>query len=295
LINNIFNEVVGLGTCNIDFITEVPRFVKADDEVDVENLTTSLGGSASNFTVAVSRLDIKTGIIARIGNDYFGKWSYNAFKKEGIDTKRLIRLDELTGMVFIAVDPVGERSMYTFMGANAQFHLEKEDIQYIKGSKVLHVTGMYKEVVEEASRHANFLSLDPGTILSSYGMGDLDKIIHRTNIIFLNRKEAAILTGMDFDGGASMLVDMGVPMVVVTLGRDGASLYTEEGVIHSSARKVKVLDTTGAGDAFAAGFIASYINGRKYEYCMDFANLVASYSVQRVGAMTTPKISGLDL
>jgi sugar/nucleoside kinase (ribokinase family) len=288
-------DVVGLGTCNVDFINKVPRLVGPDDEVDVEKLVLSVGGSASNFTVGLSRLNINTGIIARIGTDYFGQICTKKLQDEGVDIQRLLSIDAPTGMVFIAVDPPGERSMYAFMGANAKFKLLKEDIDYIKSSKILHITGMYKEVVEEASKYAGFLSLNPGTALSAYGIDKLHKSIERANILFLNKKEVSILTGEDLDNGTQTLLDMGVEMVTVTCGKDGANLYTKNKVIHSPVKKTTALDTTGAGDSFAAGFIASYIQDKNLRECLDFANQVASSCVGQFGAMSMSKSCDLNI
>lgn len=288
-------DVVGLGTCNVDFINKVPRLVGPDDEVDVEKLVLSVGGSASNFTVGLSRLNISTGIIARVGSDYFGQICSKKLHDEGVDTQRLLNINAPTGMVFIAVDPPGERSMYAFMGANAEFRLLKEDIDYIKSSKILHITGMYKEVVEEASKHANFLSLNPGTLLSEYGIEGLHSSLERANILFLNKKEITILTGENLNNGAQKLLDTGVEMVVVTCGKDGANLYTKNRTIHSPVKETAALDTTGAGDSFAAGFIASYLKDKKLEECLDFANQVASSCVGKYGAMNVSKACDLDI
>lgn len=288
-------DVVGLGTCNIDFINKVPRLVGIDDEVNVEKLVLSVGGSASNFTVGLSRLNISTGIIARIGNDYFGQLCAKKLCDEGVETQRLLSIDAPTGMVFIAVDPPGERSMYSFMGANAEFKLLKEDIDYIKSSKVLHITGMYKEVFEEASRYANFLSLNPGTLLSEYGIDELYKPIKRSNVIFLNKKEVKILTGENLKNGTQALLDTGAKMVVVTCGKEGANLYTKDEIIHSPVKETAALDTTGAGDSFAAGFIAAYIKNKKLNECLDFANTVASSCVGKIGAMNVSRACDLDI
>ncbi len=288
-------DVVGLGTCNIDFINKVPRLVGTDDEVNVEKLVLSVGGSASNFTVGLSRLNISTGIVARIGNDYFGQLCSKKLCDEGVDTQRLISIGAPTGMVFIAVDPPGERSMYSFMGANAEFKLLKEDIDYIRSSKVLHVTGMYKEVFEEASRYANFLSLNPGTLLSEYGIDELHKPIKRSNVIFLNKKEVKILTGESLDNGAQIILDAGAKMVVVTCGKEGANLYTKNEIVHSPVKETTALDTTGAGDSFAAGFIAAYLKDKKLKECLDFANTIASSCVGKIGAMNVSKACDLDI
>lgn len=286
--------MVGLGACNIDFLQKVPRFAAPDDEVEIKNLVLSVGGSASNFTVGLSRLKINTGIIARIGKDYFGEVVIKKFKKEGVDTERLLKTDYQTGKVFIAVEPHGERSMYTFIGANKKFKLQKEDIKYIEASKVLHITQMYKDVVLKASKHANVLSFNPGPILASFGVHKLEKIIERTDILFLNKKEMNILTGKGIDQGASILTDMGVKIVVVTCREHGATIYTKKEKIYSPSRKVDVVDTTGAGDSFTAGFIAAYIRKKSLNECLDYANLVASSCVERFGALNTPNYHDLD-
>jgi sugar/nucleoside kinase (ribokinase family) len=167
-------DILALGTCNVDILMNVPKFSVADDEVDIENLNVSLGGSAANFAVNVSRLGLNSGIMARVGKDHYGKYIASEFNREEVNTERLVFIDEETGMAFIAIEPDGERSIYTFMGANSKFQLERDDINLIRNSEMLHITGMYIEVVEEASKYANILSLNPGTLLSSYGLNALD-------------------------------------------------------------------------------------------------------------------------
>ena len=282
-------DVLGLGTCNTDFLMNVSRFSAADDEVDIENLQVSLGGSATNFVFEVSRLGLNAGIIARIGNDHNGRYILSEFKRDKINSERLIQIDEKTGMAFIAVEPDGERSIYTFMGANSKLKLEKEDIIQIKRSEILHITGMYIEVVEEASKYANILSLNPGALLSSFGLEALEKIIKRTNILFLNKKEVTLLTGKDYNDGAEKLVENGVPLVVVTMGNAGSKVYSEAGQIHFPANEQNVVDTTGAGDAFAAGFVTAFHNKKNLEECLKLGNKSAETCVTRLGAVNASK------
>ena len=282
-------DVLGLGTCNTDFLMNVSRFSDADDEVDIEKLRISLGGSAANFTVGVSRLGLNAGIMARIGKDQYGEYILSEFKRENIDTNRLIPIDEKTGMAFIAVEPEGERSIYTFMGANSKFKLEKEDIAHIKNSQILHITGMYIEVVEEASKYANTLSFNPGALLSSYGLDKLEQILKRTDILFLNQKEVTILTDMECNDGALKLVENGVPLVVVTMGNKGATVYNQTGHVHYPANRMNVIDTTGAGDSFAAGFITSFYQKKDVKECLKAGNKSAANCVSKLGALDSLK------
>jgi alpha-D-ribose-1-phosphate 5-kinase (ATP) len=276
-------KVACLGTCSIDFISHVSRLAKADDEVNVDKLHVCLGGSASNFVTFLSHLGLKTSILARVGNDRFGEIARRKLSQKGVDVTRLIPIKGRTGMAFIAVDDEAERSIYTYMGANAGFNLEKEDINYIKSLDLLHITGMYYEVVEEASKHAKLISFNPGSLLSSFGLKKLNQILKRTHILFLNKKEVKLLTKMKIEDGIRFLSELGVPIIVVTMGKDGAMVYTSENLIESPAESVKALDTTGAGDIFAAAFLAAYIEEQDLKECLIYANHVAAQSVKNIG------------
>lgn len=278
-------DVLAFGTCNADFLMNVQRFSQADDEVDIEHLKVSPGGSAANFAVEASKLGLKTGIMARIGNDHYGRYISSEFKRMKINIERLVTLDEKTGMAFIAIEPHGERSIYTYMGANSKFNIDNHDIGLIKSAKILHITGMYIEVVEEASKYANILSFNPGTLLSAYGIEALKKILKRTHILFLNKKEVELITGMDSEDGADYLVEIGISIVVVTMGRAGSKVYTETGTIHYPPSRIDVLDTTGAGDTFAAGFIYAFSKNEELLECLKQGDRSASKCVIKLGAM----------
>lgn len=277
-------DVLALGTCNIDFLMNVPRFAVSDDEVDTEELSVTLGGSAANFAVKTSELGLKTGIMARIGKDNFGSYISSSFIEKNINTERLIPIDEKTGMAFIAVDHLGERSIYTYMGANSKFKLLNPDIKLIKSSEILHLTGMYIEVVEEASKYANVLSFNPGALLASFGMNALNTILTRTDILFLNEKEVGLLTGEDYPSGARLLVEAGVKMVVVTLGKAGSKLFTLDQEIYQPSKEVKPVDTTGAGDSFAAGFINGFFRKEKLQNCLKEGDTSALKCLNKFGS-----------
>lgn len=278
-------DVLALGTCNADFLMNVERFSQADDEVDIENLKVSPGGSAANFAVESSRRGLKTGIMARIGNDHYGRFISSEFTSRKINVERLISIDEKTGMAFIAIEPQGERSIYTYMGANSKFKLDDHDINLIKSSEILHITGMYIEVVEEASKHANILSFNPGSLLSAYGIEALEKILKRTHILFLNKKEVKLLTGMNSEDGADYLVKTGIPFVVVTMGRIGSKVYTEKGTLHHPPSRIDVLDTTGAGDSFAAGFVSAFLKKEGLMECLKQGDISASKCIIKLGSI----------
>ncbi len=281
-------DVACLGTFNIDFISQVSNFAHAEDEINIEKLHTSMGGSALNFASRISSLKIKTGVMGNLGKDYFGKLILNGLNQAGIDNSRINIIDDNTGMSFIAINESGEKSVYSYIGANASFKLDKDDVKFIRNSKLLHVTGMYWEVVEEAAKHSKLLSFNPGPVMSAYGLETLENIINKTQILFLNQKEVSILTGMKWEEGSNLLVDMGVPEVIVTNGAEGARLFTQDETIFTPAEKVNAVDTTGAGDNFAAGFVTSFLNGEKRVECLNFANHIAALCVQKKGGSIIP-------
>ncbi|MCK9151232.1 carbohydrate kinase family protein [Methanobacterium alcaliphilum] len=278
-------EIVSLGTCNMDFIMKVPDFVEVDGEMYIENLQTSPGGSAFNFSANMSKLGLPSGLITWIGNDYWGNIIQNDLKNRGINSKRLKKIEYPTGKAFISVDNSGKRSIYSFLGANEKLKLTPEDTEYIKSSEMLHLTGIYWEVAQKAAKYAKKLSFAPGALLSSYGIEKLKPVLQNTDILFLNEKEVEILTGNNIMEGSKLLIDEGVSAVIITQGANGATLFVENKEIHDPVGKAKVVDTTGAGDAFAAGFVAKWISNKPWVECLHFANDYAKKCVGKMGPL----------
>ncbi len=278
-------EVISIGTCNMDFILKVPRFVEIDSEMYIETINTSPGGSALNFAVNLSRNGIKTGLMARLGNDDYGKMILSKVSGENMDISRCVTLNDQTGMAFISVDNRGKRSIYSFMGANAKLSILKEDIDYIKSSPFTHLTGVYWEVAWDVAQYAKKLSFSPGPLLSSFGVDKLKRVLKKTELLFLNDKEVNILTGEQIHEGSQLLLEEGVNNVIVTRGKEGAILYSQDKTLPAGTKKIKALDTTGAGDAFAAGFVFKWLKGEKEEKCLEFANQSAFRCLKLLGAI----------
>lgn len=277
--------VLSIGASNLDYILKVPSFVKEDSEMFIEEINTSPGGSALNFAVNLSRLGIRTGLLTRLGNDASGKLIADKLNQEGVDTSHCTKINEKTGMAFISVDDYGKRSIYSFPGANAKLDLKKEEIDYIKSAKLIHLAGVYWEIAGEVAKYASNLSFSPGSLLSSYGVDKLKKVIKRTEFLFLNQREVNILTNYNLDEGAQLLLDEGASKVIITLGNAGAKFYTKDNTFTAPTKKIKALDSTGAGDAFAAGFIFKYLQGEDSKESLEFANQIASSCVKFFGAI----------
>ena len=278
-------DIVSLGSCNMDFILKVPNFVEPDGEMYVEDILTIPGGSALNFAVNISGHGLRSGFISRIGDDRWGTIIKKELVQRGVDVSGLITLPKPTGMAFISVDHSGKRSIYSFSGVNEQLALTKEDINYIKSSNMLHLAGTYWEVAREAAKHAEIISFDPGSLLSVYGLDKLKPVLKKTDLLFLSEKEVEIFTSLNLKEGANLLIDEGASNVIITLGEKGALLYNADGVLKAPTKKIKAVDTTGAGDAFAAAFVSKWLSQESLEDSLKFANQCAALQISQLGGI----------
>lgn len=266
----------------MDFIFRVPRFVEPDSEMNIEDLRVIPGGSVFNFAVWISQLGFKVGVVSSVGRDVYGDMITSLLESRGVDTSCISKQDETTGMAFISVDGAGRRSIYSYMGANASLGIGETESEYIMAADAVHLSGCYIEVASAVSGIRD-VSFSPGTLLASYGIEGLSGVLERTSIIFLNDDELEMLTGSR-RSGIERLLEAGVGNVVVTHGPRGASFFSED---HSETMEIDAedaLDTTGAGDAFAAGFMSMWLRGSEPAECLRNGHRVARRVISRMGA-----------
>ncbi|PKL69119.1 MAG: carbohydrate kinase family protein [Methanobacteriales archaeon HGW-Methanobacteriales-1] len=269
----------------MDFILKVPQFVELDGEMYIEEVKKIPGGSALNFAMKTSLNGLNSGIIAKIGNDHHGEIILDKLSKRCIETSRIEKIDDSTGMAFISVDGNGKRSIYSFMGANEELNLSKEDFEYITSAEITHLSGTYWEVAYAAAKHVNTLSFAPGALLSTFGLDKLEPVLSNTDILFLNEKEVKILTGLELNKGIDLLIENGIPLVVITLGDKGSILRNQKEMIKFPAKSVQVVDTTGAGDTFAAGFISQWFKKKSLNSCLKLATSSAADCICKLGGI----------
>jgi ribokinase len=284
-------DVVGVGALNLDKIYRVPRIAKPGEEVFVIDATQAAGGSAANTIVGLARLGVSTGFIGAVGKDSDGDFLIAELQREGVDTSAVARLDAPTGIIIALVDEKGERTMYAYPGANDLLRLTEESITYASRAKYLHFSSFVGEYGFEAQRAllAKFkkqkLSFAPGMLYAKERcLVELKEFISASEVIFLNKEEAFHLTGNEYERGAEMLLDMGARIVVVTLGEKGCFIASDREKLRVPAFKTEVVDTTGAGDAFAAGFLYGMLKSYDLESCGKLGNFVAARCIAQVGA-----------
>jgi len=283
-------DVIAVGNANIDITLYVNRVPGPDEAEESLNLVVSGGGAASNFAIAASRMGCRVGFIGCIGSDDYGKLLLQEFKSEGVDVSRVqVSTSKHTGLVLIIVEPDGTRRMIAFRGANLDLDIERVDDEYFKSAKIIHIASIKPEMayntVVKAVKTQTIISYDPGSIAAKQGLNALKHILEKTTILFLNQRELEKLVGSRDVYSAIKILDLGVKIVALKMGEKGSILLTRNSIIHIPPYKPKVIvDTTGAGDVYAAALISSIIKGRSLIESGLIATIAAGLKVSKPGA-----------
>jgi ribokinase len=287
-------DIIGIGALNVDKLFLVEHIAGGDEESSVIDFEQACGGSAANTIVGAARLGLKAGYIGKVARDREGQMLLEDFKKEKVDTRGIITAENgRSGVVMDFVDRKGERAMYIDPGVNSTLTLEEIDFQYMNNSTFMHLSSfvgekafqVQKQLIPSCSSDVK-VSLDPGDLYADKGFPALKPIIERCRVVFPNEHELKLLTREDYEKGAEALLDRGVQIVAVKLGPKGCYVTDGSEKHLIPCYPVKVVDTTGAGDAFCAGFLYGLIKDKNLKQCGKIGNFVASKCIERVGART---------
>lgn len=285
-------DVVGFSALNVDKLFKVNKIAGADEEGFIIDCEEACGGSAANTIVGLARLDCKVGFIGKVAEDREGKLLIEDFCKEGVDVDGIIRVKKgRSGAVMGFVDPKGERALYVDPGVNDTIDLNEINKEHVFQTKFLHLTSFVGEKSFQAQKKlvellpkAVKISLDPGELYARKGLTTLESLIRRTFVLMPNQNELRLLTNKEgYEKSAEFLLEKGVNIVAVKLGNKGCYVTNGKESHKIETFKVKVVDTTGAGDAFCAGFLYGLINGKSLYECGRIGNFVASRCIMKIG------------
>jgi ribokinase len=286
-------DVVGFGALNVDKLFKVNKLAKAEQERVIEDYAEACGGSAANTAVGLARLGCKVGFIGKVGCDREGDLLIQDFCKEGINTGGVVRAEQgKSGSVLGFVDKKGARALYINSGVNDTITIDEVNARYASQAQFLHLTSFVgdesfqtQKKLLDAIPNSTQISFDPGALYARKGFASLEPIIRKTYVLMPNAIELTFLTGeIDYCKGADLMVGRGVKIVAVKLGGDGCYVTDGRERHRIEPFKVKVVDTTGAGDAFCAGFLYGLVNGKSLFECGRLGNFVASRCVMKMGA-----------
>lgn len=287
-------DVVTVGHIIIDIRFIVNKFAGPDEESTIMSQTRGTGGSAANVAIGVSRLGGKSAIIAKVGLDSFGRIAIDELMRESVDVSGVRISFNDTGFTIVIIDSSGKISMYGFKGAAEELDPEEVDINLLKKARTVHIASLRLDTsiyaAQKAKEYGALVSWDPGRRLSEKGLDYFRDLLKYVDIVLVNRKEVANLTGLtDIEDAARVITSSGPSIIVVKKGSEGIYARNQDLEFNIPAFKItKTIDTTGAGDAFASGFLLGLIRGYEFRKALIYGNAVAALKIQRLGSHNVP-------
>lgn len=283
-------------------LVESSRQTEILAHLDGKERTTELGGSCLNTIRITASLGSKTAFIGMVAKDDFGHKILERMRDLGIapllaDTSG----DEPTGSCVVLVTPDGERTMNTHLGTSRLYNETHIPHEEIANAQVIHIEGYQwdtdgqkkaiEQAIETARKNGAKVSIDVADPFAVSRSGDdFRRLIDAgVDIIFANEEEAKLLYDCSPEETAQKLADKGV-LAVIKLGAKGALIQTKEEKHRVSASAVeKVIDSNGAGDIFASGFLYGYTQGRSLPDCGKMAAALAADVISRIGVTVSDK------
>ena len=281
-------RVVVIGSSNTDMTIKSDRLPKPGETILGGIFVMGPGGKGANQAVAVRRLGAEVSFICKVGKDIFGDNAIEGYRKEGIDTSRILRSDKASGTALILVDAKAENCISVAPGANGD--LSPEDIDSV--ADVIRSAGyliLQLEIPVESVLRAARIAHEAGVyvILNPAPACPLPKeLFSYVSLITPNQTESALLTGVedDLDAAVDRLMEMGVKDVVVTLGSKGSMVVSGGERTFVPSQKVNAVDTTAAGDTFCGALCVALSEGSSLVQAAGFATKASALTVQKMGA-----------
>ncbi|WP_205174711.1 PfkB family carbohydrate kinase [Bacillus pakistanensis] len=294
-------DVVTFGESMVLFSPERPGRLR-----HVHTYSKQLGGAESNVAIGLSRLGVRAGWFSKLGRDEFGYYIQSAIQGEGVDTSRVL-FDEQAPTGLYLKEYVREGMVnvmyYRHMSAASQMSPSDLDESYIASAKILHITGItpalssscaetVEAAIDIARHHGVKIVFDPNIRLKLFRSKEearavLREIADKSDIVLAGKGEGEVLTGdTDVQEIASEFHRTGVKTVVIKMEDKGAyySSDAEKGMVEAFSVK-QVIDPVGAGDGFAAGFLASLLREEGLKQAVKAGNAVGAMMVQSYGDM----------
>jgi sugar/nucleoside kinase (ribokinase family) len=254
------------------------------------------GGCANNTGIGLAKIGIKTAVIGKVGNDGFGDFMVNSLRASGVDASGVVRdSSTATSATMVMVHGDGERSFIHYIGTNAC--LSEDDINWdiVKNSKIFHIAGSFlmpgfdgqptANVLKKAKELGVTTALDTAWDSKGQWMKLLEPCLEYVDYAVPSIEEARMVTGKhDPADVAKVLMDKGVGIVALKMGSEGCYIKSADSEVRLPIYRVNAVDATGAGDAFAAGFLAGIANGWDLERTGKFANATGAFCVTALGA-----------
>jgi len=305
-------KILGIGNAIVDVICKVDdNFLSENslskgamelvDEARFKKLLlnqkvegTFSGGSVANSIVGLSQLGNKVGFIGKVNEDIWGQEYENGLKKEGVEYFYSKKKELLpTGTCLVLITPDSERTMCTFLGTAGKINQNDVDINSVKQSEIVFLEGYLwdegdpKSAFDKAILNSKkvAMSLSDSFCVERHKKNFLDLVKDKIDITFANEQEiVSLINAKNFEEVISFGKQL-KKMIIITRGEKGSIAINKDEVIECEGRKnLNIVDLTGAGDLFAAGFLHGYINSLTIDESLDKGTEMSSKIIQQMGA-----------
>ena len=306
-------KILGIGNAIVDVICKVDdNFITQNnltkstmklifDDNEFKKLLSNLkiektvsGGSVANSIVGISQLGNKVGFIGKVSNDELGTKYEEGLKKENVEYLYSKKKEELpTGTCLILVTPDSERTMCTYLGTAGKINEKDVSSDVIKKSEIIFLEGYLwdegepKKAFEKAIKSANkvAMSLSDQFCVDRHKPHFLDLVKNKLDITFANEQEiTSLIDAKNFEDVINFSKQLG-KLIVLTRGEKGAIAIKENEVVECGVQKnLKIVDLTGAGDLFAAGFLHGHVNNLSIKESLKKGTEMSSKVIQQIGA-----------
>lgn len=299
-------DIIGWGALNIDRLCHVNDYAPEDGETFINYETKSCGGSAANTIIGIAKLGLKTGYIGKVGNDSNAVMMKNYLKENNVNTDHLLVDDNgETGEVIGFVTKTGDRKLYVTAKANDNIKFEEIQKDYINSAKILHLTSFVGqnnsssieaqlEIIKDLKDVK--VSFDPGMLYIQRGKEFMDTFLKYTDILLINETELLMYTKAESMDEAVAQVEDKVEILVVKRSTKGSYIKSKDEEHYIDIFKVDAIDTTGAGDAYNAGFLYGLLSGYDLKKAGIIGSYIAAKSTTSPGATNAiPEIVEMDI
>jgi sugar/nucleoside kinase (ribokinase family) len=290
-------DILCLGQFTTDIVVKgIDELPEKGKSIFVDKIELYNGGCACNTAIDLANLGIYTGVIGKVGKDTFGDFLISLLTKHKIDVRGLKQDSESnTSSTVVLVSSDGERTFLHYSGTNAKLTIEDIDFNLIKETKILHVAAIYllpaldgmpiAQILREAKDIGIITSLDTAWDAKGQWLEKIEPSLPFVDFFLPNIEEASMISGKDSpEEIVKFFLSYGVKVVGLKMGDKGCYIQSKDKRLYVPAFKVKAVDTTGAGDAFVAGFLTGILKGWDLEFIGLFANAVGACSVMETGA-----------
>jgi sugar/nucleoside kinase (ribokinase family) len=290
-------DVLVIGELNVDFILRGPDVTPTVGQTEklIEDATLTLGSSAGIFASQAARLGLRTAIVAAVGSDLFGDYALQALRERGVDIHACLRMPGLkTGASVILAPAGGSRAILTYPGSIGALRAGHIDRALLATARHLHLASYFlldglrpdlPHLLSEARGVGATISLD--TNWDPGGRWQVEEILPLCDVLLPNEGELLAIAGEADVRSAVARLARHDNLIAVKQGARGASAWRADESAHCDALPVDVVDTTGAGDSFDAGFILGYLRRWPLMQMLALACACGSLSTRGVGGTAT--------